>query len=253
MRTLPVPLVLAVILVWPAAVVADPVSITYGNSSPPYAIEETASGIDVDICRAALAYRGHVMVPEFVPTARILKEFVSGNVDGASLQLAPGCCDGFLGDVSVEFEDVILTLDEANIEVKQPADLLPYRVMSFFYAMQYYGEWLKPVADLGNYQTIANQTNQLKMLLAGRVDVVIGDKRVFGYLAKKIADKDPDLIKKLRVTRFTEPWRFSPMFRTERIRDDFNAGLAYLRQSGQYSKIVNSYDSLYESKWLVLD
>lgn len=253
MRILPVVRALVVIVVWSAAAVADPVTITFGNSSPPYSIEETASGIDVDLCRAALAHRGHVMMPIFVPTARILKEFVNGNVDGASTQLAPGCCDGFLGDVSVEYEDVIVTLEEADIKVEQPEDLLPYRVMSFFYAMQYYEEWLKPVADLGNYQTIASQTNQIKMLLAGRVDVVIGDKRVLGYLAKQIAEEDPHLIKKLRATRFTDPWRYSPMFRTEKIRDDFNAGMALLRQSGEYDKIVNRYDRLYESQWFVLD
>ena len=82
MRTLK----LASLVLWGSlscAAWAAEVSMAFGERIPPFCFPETNSGIEVDVMREALAYRGHVLKPKYFPFTRVPVAFKAREVDAA--------------------------------------------------------------------------------------------------------------------------------------------------------------------------
>ena len=62
--------------------IADEIKVGQGIL-PPYGIKESASGIEVDIVRAALKVKGHTIKVRFVPFGRVSQDFKDGKIDAA--------------------------------------------------------------------------------------------------------------------------------------------------------------------------
>ena len=67
--------VLLILLTVCGSALADDITMTFGDSTPPYAFADTQRGLEVDIVREALAFRGHTLKPVFVPAARVPHQF----------------------------------------------------------------------------------------------------------------------------------------------------------------------------------
>ena len=66
-RTVPyLSLSLSLLLASGRAVAVD-VTMAFGDNLPPYILSASDAGIEVEIVRAALAYRGHVLRAKFLP------------------------------------------------------------------------------------------------------------------------------------------------------------------------------------------
>ncbi|WP_299372152.1 transporter substrate-binding domain-containing protein [uncultured Tateyamaria sp.] len=231
------------ICVWVQNARAEAITMTFGASIPPYAFPDTASGIEVDIIREALALKGHALEPVFVPARRIAFEFIQGKVDAASKDQGEDLTQhgGLYGDVSVKFQDVIFSLEERGLSISDPADLEQLRVVAFQNASKHYADWLSPLEGADNYTETADQTLQVKMLHRGRADVIVADRNIVQYLTKLVAQEGKIGIKPVTITNFADPWGYRPVFKTEALRDDFNAGLETLISSGRYQEIVDNY------------
>jgi len=77
-----------------------------------------------------------------------------------------------------------------------------------------------------------------------RYDVVLSDREIFQYYSKKHAKDDstfkmPDI--DVHVFVQPNPLDYRPVFRNKIVRDDFNAGLEYLRNCGRYQEIIHKY------------
>ena len=67
-------------------------------------------------------------------------------------------------------------------------------------------------------------------------------RKTRGYLTpNEIAAQTNQALPALRYTSFAPPLVVRPVFRTEQMRDDFNAGLQQLKSSGRYEKIIEEY------------
>ncbi len=222
---------------------AEPVTMTFGASTPPYAFPDTGRGIEVDIIREALAQSGYELEPVFVPARRIAFEFIQGKVDAASKDQGEDLTQhgGIYGDVSVKFQDVIFTLTDSDISVAKPEDLAPLRVVAFQNASKHYSEWLSPLVGSANYTETADQSLQVKMLHRGRADAIVADRNIVQYLTKLVAEEGKIGIKPVTINDFADPWGYRPIFKSEQLRDEFNAGLKKLIDSGRYQEIVESY------------
>ena len=66
---------------------AATVRMAFGDNLPPYILVSSSSGIEVDIVREALAYRGHVLQPVFMPMGRIPVVFVAGKADAIMMDV----------------------------------------------------------------------------------------------------------------------------------------------------------------------
>ncbi|MFL4470694.1 substrate-binding periplasmic protein [Tateyamaria armeniaca] len=222
---------------------AAEITMTFGDSTPPYAFSDTGTGLEVDIVREALAHRGHVLVPSFVPAARVERQFKQGLVDAASKD--PGRTlegpDAHYADVSVEFFDVLITLTERDLELTSPSDLDGLKVMAFQNAWMFFPDWLTRVRDEGRYSQTSDQSEQVRALASGLVDVVVADRNIFNYHARAWAKDSGEALPAMTMSEFQPPLRVQPVFRDADIRDDFNAGLSHLKETGRYDELVDAY------------
>ena len=229
--------------VWASRSEAEAITMTFGASTPPYAFPETGRGIEVDIIREALALHGHQLEPVFVPARRIAFEFIQGKVDAASKDQGEDLTKhgGLYGNVSVKFQDVIFTLKDRELDISQPTDLQDLRVVAFQNASKHYGEWLSPLTENENYTETADQSLQVKMLHRGRADAIVADRNIIQYLTKLVAEEGKITIQDVQISDFADPWGYSPIFKSDELRDQFNAGLQTLIASGRYQEIIDSY------------
>lgn len=96
------------------------------------------------------------------------------------------------------------------------------------------------------YMEIADQKQQVSMLLNGRTDVVVMDRHIFAFyknllIQENKVDKDIEV----ELIELFSPTPYKTAFKDEKLRDDFNAGMKYLKESGRYDEIYNEYSKKY--------
>jgi len=207
---------------------------------PPYGIKESGSGIEVDIVRAALKVKGHTIKVRFVPFGRVSQDFVDGKIDAANT-VSPN--SGMKAEYSVShitYQNVATTLKDGGVTVGSIGDLTALKVVAFSNASKYLGDEFAAMTKASkSYREVSDQITQNKLLMSGRTQVVVGDFRIFQYYSKKIAGKIE--LKEVTFNKVFAPTDYSVAFRSAAIRDDFNAGLKAIRESGEYDKIIKSY------------
>lgn len=222
------------------------VRMAFGDNLPPYILAGSSSGIEVDIVREALAYRGHVLQAEFMPMGRIPVVFVAGKADAIMMDVGQdmGPAGGVYGEPPVLYDNVMYTLARRRLSLRKPADLHQLWIMSFVGAARRYPDWLGKLEHTPFYVERNSQSVQPKLLALGRYDVVVSDRTIFTYYLRQQQKSDPAF----RMPPIDEHLlpaadmrAYRPVFRDARVRDDFNAGLAFLRKSGRYGAIYQHY------------
>lgn len=224
----------------------ETVHMAFGDNLPPYILPSLDSGIEVDIVREALAFRGHVLQAHYLPMGRIPFEFIAGRVDAIMMDVGENMSahGGVYGVPPVLYDNVFFTLTRRKLGIHVPEDLKPLTVVSFVGASKRYPEWLGPLDHSRNYVERNNQATQPLLLALGRYDVVLSDRTIFQYYMHEQARKDPAFrVPEVSEHAFTtaDPRDYRPVFRSRTIRDDFNAGLEHLRKTGRYRAIYQKY------------
>lgn len=228
------------------------VRMAFGEKIPPFCFPQTASGIEVDVFREALALRGHRLQPLFFPFARVPLEFKAGTVDATMTDLGQDLSSegGHYGDTAVVYDNVLITLRQRALKLRKPADLAGLRVVSFPGALARFPEWLGPAKAAGRLSEINDQAVHVRLLMMNRCDVVLSDRTIFRYFVlqaqKTLAQAQPSAqVPLLPVDEqdFTlvNPKDYRPVFRSAAVRDDFNAGLRQLKVSGRFQAIYDHY------------
>ncbi len=224
---------------------AAEVSMAFGEKIPPYCFPETNTGIELEVIGEALAYRGHVLKPRYYPFARVPFSFKAGEVDAAMTDLGQDLAlyGGHYGNPAVFYDNVFITLKARNLKIREPSDLKGLSVIAFQGALNRYPLWLDPVAKAGNYHEQPDQETQVLSLDKGRQDVVLSDRNIFKYFSLKLKKERNFQQQPIEEHRFVElnPNDYRPIFRDLKVRDDFNAGLEHLRQTGRYQAIYDKY------------
>lgn len=216
---------------------------TFDETIVPFVLAKDNKGIQVDLVREALSHKGYELIPVYVPAKRVMHELKIDAVDAASSgSYDPETEQGFFyGDASFSYRNAFFTLEERDINIQEPADLDGLRVATFQNAILIWPEWLKAVDQQRNYIEVADQSLQPKMLERGRVDAVVADQTIFAYYQKLLEQETGKALKVTRTYSFTDPVSFPPVFKSEKLRDDFNEGLQHLLDSGRHDEIFNSY------------
>lgn len=248
-------------VIWPVCVLlaiattssyAKDVSMAFGEKIPPYCLPETNSGIELDIIREALAFRGHVLKPKYLPFARIPFEFEIGRVDAAMTDTGKDLSakGGNYADPAVIYDNVFISLKQRSLNIKQPTDLNGLSVLSFVGAVNRYPDWLAQVKKDGRYIELNDQSRQVLMLNRGRADLVLSDRYIFRYFSRQLQQTEKLVPAAIDEHRFVKlnPMNYRPIFRDSAVRDDFNAGLRQLKSSGRFNEIYRKYtgDNVYE-------
>lgn len=227
----------------PLAVSAQEVVMAFGEKIPPFCFPESDSGIELEVIGEALAFKGHKLLPRYYPLARVPLEFKMGHVDAAMTDLGAGAQGGYFGDPAVLYDSVFVTLSQRALKIRTPADLNGLVVVAFPGALKRYPKWLTAVDQAHHYFEQNNQELQVAGLNKGRFDVVLSDKNIFHYFELQLTRNTLFKPKDVDMQAFTQadPNDYRPVFHSEKVRDDFNLGLAHLKASGRYQAIYDSY------------
>jgi len=214
--------------------------IATSSSIPPFVIAEDR-GIVIDIMREALAPAGHSPSFLFAPNRRVVHELEHGNVDGV-YNLPFGVIEGVSYSAPiVEYLNVAVSLTSAGVRLDNIQQLRGLRIAAFQNAPAFLGPaFAELVDDHGAYQEVANQRSQLSLLFKGDTDVIILEKRIFEYFLeqRRLAGAD---IQPVTFHELFPPAARYAAFREPHIREQFDAGLKQLQESGRYQAIIHRY------------
>ena len=230
---------------WQAMAFGAEVRMAFGEKIPPFVFPETNGGIEIEVIGEALAYKGHHLVPLYFPFARIPLEFRMGAVDAAMTDLGTDLrpYGANYGNPAVFYDNVFITLKSRHLVIHKPADLDGLTVIAFQGAANRYPQWLSQVRKDGRYFEQNDQELQVQTLNRGRYDVVLSDRNIFRYFTLRLKREQGFMPKEIEEHRFVvfNPADYRPLFRDVHVRDDFNAGLAHLKETGRYQAIYDKY------------
>lgn len=229
-------------------VFAEEISIGVGFSLPPYVIQDSSSGIEIDILKEAFAVTGHTVKIKYLPNVRTLSLFEEGKLDGAINVKKDSLLLGYYSDDVITFQNIAISLEENNLSIEKIIDLKDskFHVLAFQNASKFLGdEFAQVVTENKNYLEISDQSFHAIILLKKRVDVLISDKRVFLFHLRNALKSEKLLpeeqIRKVKIHTIFPPTIYSFVFKLEKIRDAFNAGLKVIRENGKYDLIMDRY------------
>jgi len=211
------------------------------RSVPPYVIPETWGGIEYDIVKQSLALVGHTITPKLTVLARVPKELSAGDID-AGLTMRPEIgVNACYSDNHVTYRNYVISLESRNLKIDTVADLTDKSTVAFQNAHVYLGEdYARAVSKSSSYREEANQVVQALLLYSGRIQAVVADYNIFRWYASEVRGK-VDVTQKLRLHPVFAPTDYHVAFRDPAICAQFNQGLARLRASGEYDRIVSRY------------
>jgi len=211
-----------------------------GLALPPYNIPETDDGIEMDIVREALRLKGYAVKSKYVPFARVRRELMDREVDGALTINPDSAIEAFYSDGHLVCRNIVVTLEKNGLKIRAIDDLKDKSVLAFQDATLYLGKKFAAMAKQNpQYREIANQEIQINCLYASRVDAIVLDENIFYYYRNR--NDKVDTSQPIHIWRIFPPTTFSVAFVDKTVRDDFNDGLKQLRASGRYDRIVEKY------------
>jgi len=226
------------------------VEMVAGLTKPPFIIEKSDNGMQLDIIRAAFAKVDHTVNFIYIPINRHFGIYDKWNIDGViTLPEFESRGDMFLSVPYINYQNIIVTLVDSQLNINDFSDLTPIKVAAFQNASKYLQvEFTTAVASSNSYVEVADQYNQLAMLYAKRVDAIVLDINIFKHLlAEKLSQSSSNKVankkykQKVNFHSIFTHINYVAGFKSKKIRDKFNKGIKEIKADGSYQKIIDSY------------
>ncbi len=225
----------------------ETLNISFGDALPPWVIPETNNGIIIDIIKETLELDGYRIKLIYLPYARRLIAYKSGDVDAVSdvnaKIISDAKIEGYLSVIAYAYENIGVSLNQKGYRFSKISDLVNYSVVSWQGAKIAIGGEYADMADKNNkYREIANQETQIKLLYSGREDVIQIDRQIFKYYRKKVSEEskiDASLPVDIFPLFGKNPCGF--LFRDKKVQVIFNKNFEILKKCGRYDKIFEKY------------
>lgn len=226
---------------------AREVTVAVPRSVPPYVIPENWSGIEYEVVKRSLALVGHSMVPRLTVLARLPKEMQTQEIDAAMTMRPETGVVACYSNPHVTYRNYAVSLDKNNLRIDSTADLADKSVVAFQNAHVYLGEdYARATQNTASYREEANQVVQALLLYSDRIQVAVADHNIFRWFAAEVRGK-VDVTQRLRLHPIFPPTEYQMAFRDPALCAQFNQGLAQLKESGEFDRIVARYLSQMEN------
>jgi polar amino acid transport system substrate-binding protein len=220
-------------------------------SIPPWVIKDQDKGIELDLLRQSFNPEQYCVEPNYLSVSLAFQLFEQGKLDGL-LNAGGDVNQGYLSQPVVTFQNVAVSMQEkAFPKVIDIPFLADKSVVAFQKASRFLGDQFSEMAAKNDqYKEVAEQRLQLNLLFIRDVDFIVLDRSIFGYYwsealkDKRLARFRGQFSRPVTMHALFAPTPYPFLFKDEQVRDTFNAGLAALRKSGEYKKILNSYSDL---------
>lgn len=228
---------------------AREITVGFADHSAPFVLPHQENpGISVELIREALKAAGHDIEPVFQSYERIKEEVRRGRLDAAAGAMPDERNDLYYSSPCIAFDNVAIVRKRDNIKIDTISDLPGHSIVAWQNAHDHLGGEFqrlfgRHVKDdyVQQYFDLADQTAQVKMFWSGRADVIVIDDVIFDYLTSKLAhdfDTSPELERHRIFGGLTV---FSVAFNDGDLRDQFDQGLALLRERGEIERIYDKY------------
>lgn len=220
---------------------AAEVKIAVGLALPPYVLSESDSGMEMEIVKEALAFKGHTLKVVYLPFMRVAPTLEKGAADAAlTVNESSGMKNVHYSDVHITYQNVAVGLARNGFSAASIMDLGQHSIIAFQNATKYLGsEFAAMAAANKKYSERAQQDKQIVMLYSGRTDLVVMDINIYKYYKKLESRVATDAA--VDIFEVFPPTDYKVAFREKSLKDDFNAGLQRLRDNGRYQAIIEAY------------
>ena len=221
--------------------------IYFTDDIPPFVMNKASDGLEVDIVREALKYKGHTFRSMQCSYKRLAVAVAEMGIDAAAAVRKMD--DGtYYSDNFIAFENYAITKKQSGITLNSISELKGKTIFTWQNAHRDLGpEFAALFAPtvrapyIKKYHELGLQRGQVQMFWRDPDSVIIIDKSIFIWFTKEFA---PDALQGDEVVYnqlFPIPTEFQVNFRSRALRDDFNQGLKYIRESGIYQGIFDKY------------
>lgn len=229
------------LLVLPSGAYAESVLVGFGTHKPPYVLEQQDSGLEYELVEAALAQAGLQMKPYYAPLERLHRMLQHQELDAMASTNRTSGVEAHYSDIYIEYQNVAVSLRHRNIQLDAIDDLKAYSVSAFQRARFVLGPEFNRMSSANpRYREEARQVTRNLLLYAGRIDVMIGDRRIMQAFNTEIADR-VDVNQPVTEHRLFPPTGYRVGFVDPALRDRFDQGLAAIRSDGRYQTIDRRY------------
>ena len=209
------------------------------SNGPPYMIQATESGLDIDIPRAALAKMGFPLELEFYPLSRAIHELQMERIHLTAPFFTNAPQGIYISDSHIEYRPSVITLNTIG-NLQNLSDLKDYSIATFQGATGYFGDAFYKASKLSpDYVEHHDMGTLVDLLMGERYQVIVLDYWIFQHF---LAESNfagqgnrvtfHELIPRVpAAVAFTDP----------QLRDSFNKGLKLIKQDGTYSRILRQY------------
>jgi len=181
------------------------------------------------------------MQVEHAPMERLQLMFGRGQLDAMVTTNAKGSVGAHLSQPYLQYSNMAVALSSRGLRIERISDLSAYSVSAFQRARFLLGDEFRQMAQSNpRYREEPRQINRNRLLYSGRIDVAIGDPRIFRYLDRLVADQ-VDTRQALTWYPLFPPSDYQVGFLDPQLRDRFDEGLAIIRANGVYDEIQRRY------------
>ena len=220
---------------------AELLRIGFGTHKPPYIFEGEPRGLEYELVMAAASRGGLQLTPYYAPMERLHLMLARGELDAIATTSAQSGVPAFYSDAYIEYHNVAVALASRHLPITRIADMAGYSMSTYQRARYLLGPEFQAMAERNPlYREEALQINRNRLLYSGRVDLIVGDLRIFKYFNAQVADQ-VDVSQPLSYFALFANTAYSVGFRQAAPRELFNQGLKVLRESGDYLRIEQRY------------
>lgn len=225
---------------------AEELTIGFGMDKPPFVFGQEKRGLEIDIVREALQYKGHTFTIRHLSNNRLQCALLTmEDIDGVATVRATD--DSlFYSKNFITFENFAISKKKVGIVLHKVSDLKGLHFAIWQNAWRDLGPEFEALyspdsPDREGYHEVSSQEGQNEMFWKERVAVIIVDKTIFEWYRKQFAGKYDTSLEVVYHDIFQEKTHFQVAFKEQKLRDEFNEGLRYIRETGIYQQLVDKY------------
>jgi len=216
------------------------ITLTMGTSNgPPYMIQASESGLDIDIPRAAMKKIGFPLRLEFYPLSRAIHELQLGRIHLTAPFFTSAPKGIFVSDPHIEYRPSVITLKTID-EMTDLHQLKDYSIATFQGATGYFGDqFYYSSKQSPDYVEHHDMGKLVDLLMSQRYQVVVLDYWIFRYFLSK--SRFAEQLSQIRFHPLLPRVPAAVAFNNEDLRNQFNQGLKLIKEDGSYDEIIQKY------------
>lgn len=213
-----------------------------GLTTPPYVIQDENAGFEIELMRSVLATLDYEISILYVPYGRAYETMQQIQADiGLTLSDKIAVDSEILSLPYVSYQNVAVSLLDKSIKLDRLEDLQGFSVVAFQNARKVLGTAFAAAVKTGPlYIELPEQSRQVKLLLAGKVEVIVLDINIFKYFSTSITGVSQ--MEKVQVHSLFPSIQYRAAISDPVLRKAFNRALSEYLSTAEYSKLMAKYD-----------